>query len=103
MLKTLTYSEVYLLFPVYPLLPIKELLKKQRNGDNKLAELWMTAISSRRMWRYSLGNDFSSPNWGKNEYSMQKYKGSRLQKLWGKNMNNFLFTLLWSLDQTKII
>lgn len=48
MLKTLTYSEVYLLFPVYPLLPIKELLKKQRNGDNKLAGLWMTAISSRR-------------------------------------------------------
>lgn len=75
MLKTLTYSEVYLLFPVYPLLPIKELLKKQRNGDNKLAGLWMTAISSRRMWRYSLGNDFSSPNWEKNEYSMQKYKG----------------------------
>lgn len=56
MLKTLTYSEVYLLFPVCPLLPIKELLKKQRNWDNKLAGLWMTAISSRRMWRYSLGN-----------------------------------------------
>lgn len=87
MLKTLTYSEVYLLFPVYPLLPIKELLKKQRNGDIKLAGLWMTATSSRRMWRYSLVNDFSCPNWEKTEYSTQKYKGfqdceSYQEKIW---------------------
>lgn len=77
MLKALTYSEVYLLFPAYPLLPIKELLKKQRNWKNKLAGLRMTAISSRRMWRYSLGNDFSCFNWEKSEYSTQKYKGSQ--------------------------
>lgn len=51
MLKTLTYSKVYLLFPLYPLLPIKELLKKQRNWDIKLAGHWMTATGSRRMWR----------------------------------------------------
>lgn len=75
MLKTLTYSEVYLFFLVYPLLPIKELLKKHRNWDNKLAGLWMTAISSRRMWRYILGNDFCCPNWEKNECSMHKHKG----------------------------
>lgn len=86
MLKILTYWGVCLLFPVYSLLPIRELLKKQRNWGIRLAGLWMAAINNRRMWRYSLVDDLPCCNWETNECSMQKHKCFQACKSYnGKN------------------
>lgn len=98
MLKTLTYWGVCLPFPVYYSLQIMELLKKQRNRDNKLSGLWMVAITSRRIWRYILVDDFPCPNSGKSECNMQKHKCFQACKNYnGKNKHLSLFSLFHDL------